>query len=303
MLAYAGKENFEVGFVDLNQLVSNVIPLVRTAISKNTRIRESWAANLPSIEADPVQLQQVVVALVTNASEALQDEHGEVSIRTGALKSTAHSGTPVFVEISDTGRGMDADTSKKIFDPFFTTKFTGRGLGLAAVQGIVRAHRSDIRVQSQLGRGTTVTVFLPATSPRRAVLDDDQRSSPGSTRTILVIDDEQSVREVVQAALQETGFQVLLAGSGHEALDIFVERASEIDAVLLDMSMPRMSGEQTLVKLRRMRPHVKVLLTSGHSEQEVSQTFEGKTVPAFIQKPFRASELIDRIQQVVNPRL
>ena len=303
MLAYAGNENFEVGFVDLNQLVGNVIPLVRTAISKNTRIRESWAANLPNIEADPVQLRQVVVALVTNASEALQDEHGEVSIRTGALKSTAHPGTRVFIEISDTGRGMDAETSKKIFDPFFTTKFTGRGLGLAAVQGIVRAHRGDIRVQSKLGRGTTVTVFLPATSPRRAVLDDDQRSSPGSTRTILVIDDEQSVREVVQAALEETGFEVLLAGSGHEALDIFVERASEIDAVLLDMSMPRMSGEQTLVKLRRMRPHVKVLLTSGHSEQEVSQTFEGETVPAFIQKPFRASELIDRLQQVVNPRL
>ena len=200
MLAYAGKENFEVGFVDLNQLVGDVIPLVRTAISKSTRIRESWAANLPSIEADPVQLRQVVVALVTNASEALQDEHGEVSIRTGALKSTDHSGTRVFIEIADTGLGMDADTSKR-------------------------------------------------------------------------------------------------------ALDIFVERASEIDAVLLDVSMPRMSGEQTLVKLRRMRPHVKILLTSGHSEQVVLQTFEGKKASAFIQKPFRASELVDRIQQVVNPRL
>ena len=200
MLAYAGKENLEVGFVDLNQLVGDVIPLVRTAISKSTRIRESWAANLPSIEADPVQLRQVVVALVTNASEALQDEHGEVSIRTGALKSTDHSGTRVFIEIADTGLGMDADTSKR-------------------------------------------------------------------------------------------------------ALDIFVERASEIDAVLLDVSMPRMSGEQTLVKLRRMRPHVKILLTSGHSEQVVLQTFEGKKASAFIQKPFRASELVDRIQQVVNPRL
>ncbi len=303
MLAYAGKENFEVGFVDLNQLVGDVIPLVRTAISKSTRIRESWAANLPSIEADPVQLRQVVVALVTNASEALQDEHGEVSIRTGALKSTDHSGTRVFIEIADTGLGMDADTSKRIFEPFFTTKLAGRGLGLAAAQGIVRAHRGEISVQSQLGRGTTVTVLLPATSPRRAVLDDEVRSSPGSTRTILVIDDEQSVREVAQAALQETGFEVLLAGSGHEALDIFVERASEIDAVLLDVSMPRMSGEQTLVKLRRMRPHVKILLTSGHSEQVVLQTFEGKKASAFIQKPFRASELVDRIQQVVNPRL
>jgi len=303
MLAYAGKENFEVGFVDLNQLVRDVIPLVRTSLSRNTRIRESWAANLPSIEADPVQLRQVIVALVTNASEALQDEHGEVSIRTGALKSTAHSGTRVFVEISDTGRGMDAETSAKIFDPFFSTKFSGRGLGLAAVQGIVRAHRGDIRVQSQLGRGTTMTVFLPATSPGRAVIDDDQRSSPGGSRTILVIDDEQSVREVAQAVLQEKGFEVLLAGSGREALDIFGERASEIDAVLLDMTMPRMSGEQTLVKLRRMRPQVKVLLTSGHSEQEVSQTFAGKKASAFLKKPFRASELIDRIQQVVNPHL
>ena len=301
MLAYAGKENFEVGFVDFNQLIGDVIPLVRTAISKNTVIRESWAANLPTIEADPVQLRQVVVALVTNASEALQDEHGEVSIRTGALKNTFHSGTRVFVKISDTGQGMDAETSKKIFDPFFTTKFTGRGLGLAAVQGIVRAHRGDIRVESQIGRGTTVTVFLPAMSSRRAVQGDDLRLLPGSARTILVIDDEQSVREVAQAALQETGFEVLLAGSGHEALDIFGERASEIDAVLLDMSMPRMSGEQTLVKLRRMRPHVKVLLTSGHSEQEVSRAIEGKKASAFIQKPFRASELIDRIRQVVKP--
>ena len=302
MLAYAGKQDFEVGFVDLNQLVGDVIPLVRTAIAKNTNIHGTWAANLPAIEADPVQLRQVIVALVTNASEALQDGHGEVSIRTGALKN-AHSETRVFVEISDTGRGMDGETCEKIFDPFFTTKFTGRGLGLAAAQGIVRAHRGDIRVRSQLGRGTTVTVFLPATRPRRAVQGDDLQASPSSSRTILVVDDEQSVREVAQAALQQTGFEVLLAGSGHEALDIFVERASDIDAVLLDMSMPRMNGEQTLVKLRRMRPHVKVLLTSGHSEQDVSQIFAGKKASAFIQKPFLPSELIERIEQVVKPRL
>ncbi len=148
-----------------------------------------------------------------------------------------------------------------------------------------------------------MTVFLPATRPRRAVQGDDLQASPSSSRTILVVDDEQSVREVAQAALQQTDFEVLLAGSGHEALDIFVERASDIDAVLLDMSMPRMNGEQTLVKLRRMRPHVKVLLTSGHSEQDVSQIFAGKKASAFIQKPFLPSELIERIEQVVKPRL
>ena len=316
MLAYAGKGRFVVGPVDLNQLVQEVIALVRTSISKKTKLRESFAENLPNIEADKTQLHQVLMNLITNASEALDGNEGDVLIRTGALEARSNTEGPegpeggkpvaqVFLEVSDTGAGMDVDTKDKIFDPFFTTKFTGRGLGLAAVQGIVRAHGGTIRVDSKPHRGTTFTVLFPASSRRRPPILEDVESPRvfGGTGTILVIDDEEIVRTVARGALEETGYSVVLASDGHEAIEIFGERSDEIDAVLLDLSMPRMSGEETLTELRSVRPQVRVVLTSGHSEQEIAEKFAGKGLAGFVQKPFRASELVDKIHAALtNPR-
>ena len=300
MLAFAGKGRFIVGPLDLNQLVQNVIPLVRTSISKKTTLRQSFAENLPHIEADKTQLHQVVMNLITNASEALDGNEGEVLIRTGALEARGNPEGPaaqIFLEVSDTGSGMDVDTKGKIFDPFFTTKFTGRGLGLAAVQGIVRAHGGTIRVDSKPHRGTKFTVLFPASSRRLSPILEKVETPLVFDRsgTILIIDDEENVRDVARVALEETGYAVLLARDGRNGIEVFSERADEIDAVLLDMSMPRMSGEETLAELRSIHPQVRVVLTSGYSEQEISAKFAGKGLAGFVQKLFRASELVNKI--------
>ena len=305
MLAFAGKGRFVIGPLDLSQLVQDVIPLVRTSISKKTTLRQSFAENLPNIEADKTQLHQVVMNLITNASEALDGNEGEVLIRTGALEARGNPEGPaaqIFLEVSDTGSGMDVDTQGKIFDPFFTTKFTGRGLGLAAVQGIVRAHGGTIRVDSKPHRGTKFTVLFPASSRRLSPILEEVETPLlfDRTGTILVIDDEENVRDVARVALEETGYAVLLARDGREAIEVFSERADGIDAVLLDMSMPRMSGEETLAELRSIHPQVRVVLTSGYSEQEISEKFAGKGLAGFVQKPFRASELVDKIHRALT---
>ena len=308
MLAYAGKGRFVLGALDLNQLVRDVIPLVQASISKKTTLRQSFAENLPNIEADKTQLHQVVMNLITNASEALDGNEGEVLIRTGALEASTDpkrsktTAAQVFLEVSDAGSGMDVDIQGKIFEPFFTTKFTGRGLGLAAVQGIVRSHGGTIRVDSKPDRGTKFTVSFAATSRGLSPILEEVETPRvfTGTGTILVIDDKESVRDVARVALEETGYTVVLASDGHEAVEIFGERAYAIDAVLLDMSMPRMDGEETLAKLRSVQPRIRVVLTSGYSEQEISEKFAGKGLAGFVQKPFRASELVDKIHAALT---
>ncbi len=304
MLAYAGKGRFVMGPLDLNELVQEVIPLVTTSISRKTTLRQSFAENLPHIEADKTQLQQVAMSLMTNASESFEGREGEVLVRTGALEARSNPYSAekpvaqVFLEVSDTGSGMDVETREKIFDPFFTTKFTGRGLGLAAVQGIVRAHGGSIRVDSTPHRGTTFTATFPASIRRAPPIVDEVDTSPPykGVGTVLVVDDEHDVNEVARVALEEAGFAVLQANDGLDALEIFRERSREIDAVLLDLSMPRLSGEETLAELRKVHPEVRVVLTSGYDQQEISAKFVGQELAGFVQKPFRASQLIEKIR-------
>jgi PAS domain S-box-containing protein len=315
MLAYSGKGRFMVARYDLTETVREMVQMLEVSVSKKATLRYSFSEELPPVEADASQLSQVIMNLITNASEALGHESGVISISTGVMEcdraylsqtllgDTLPEGRYVFLEVSDTGVGMHAETQRRIFDPFFTTKFTGRGLGLAAVLGIVRGHLGTIRVYSEPGRGTTFRILLPA----MAWTPDDRASStvqsPPRRRggTVLLIDDDPSVRLVGSQMLTRLGFQVLTAAQGREGLEIFQEQGSGIDCVILDLTMPEMGGEEVFRELRRLRHDVCVILSSGYDEQEVIQHFTVEGLAGFVQKPYTVAKLQETLNRVLEP--
>jgi len=271
MLAYSGKGKFVVEHISLNLILEEMLHMLKVSISKKALLRLDLTPNLPAVEADATQMRQIIMNLVINASEAIGDKSGVISITTGCmdcskdylkdvwLDENIGEGLYIFLEISDTGCGMDRNTLAKVFDPFFTTKFTGRGLGMAAVMGIVRSHKGSIKVYSEPGRGTTFKVLLPS-SDRPAeifnhVSDDDAWRGSG---TVLLVDDEETVRAIGKEMLQELGFTTITAQDGGEAVEIF-RATPDIAFVILDLTMPHMDGEQCFRELRRIRPdnHIK----------------------------------------------
>jgi CheY-like chemotaxis protein len=312
MLAYSGKGRFVIEMLNLSSIVDEMSHLLEVSISRRARIEYHFAPGLPAIEADATQIRQVIMNLITNASDAVAENGGVISLRTGLLHANAgylaHTyidsdlpeGDYVFVEVADTGGGMDEDTRQRIFDPFFTTKFTGRGLGLAAVLGIVRGHKGAIKLESTPGKGTTFTVLLPAAATPATVASGDNDHMTGRpntySATVLFADDDETVRTVTRRILEHSGYSVLVAADGRDALDLYIANHDTIDIVLLDMTMPRMDGEETFRELRRVDPAVRVLLTSGYNEQDATERFAGKGLLGFIQKPYRPDELIDRIE-------
>jgi CheY-like chemotaxis protein len=208
-------------------------------------------------------------------------------------------GLYVYLEIADSGCGMDKETMARLFDPFFTTKFTGRGLGMAAVLGIVRGHKGAIKVYSELDKGTTFKILLPA-SGRPAELFNGYTQLDGwkGSGTVLLVDDEETVRGIGADMLKELGFHPLTASDGRKALAVFQENP-DIDFVILDLTMPHMDGEQCFRELRLLKPGIKVIISSGYNEQEVTQKFAGKGLAGFIQKPYKLSALIEVIKQVI----
>jgi signal transduction histidine kinase len=312
LLAYAGKAEFVVRAVNLSELVREMSHLLAAAVAKNARLDYRCERDLPWIEADATQLRQVVMNLITNASEAIGAEHGAIVVTTGTMEvdrayltesqlgADLAPGCYVFVEVQDDGQGMHPATQARIFDPFFTTKFTGRGLGLAAVLGIIRAHRGAIRLTSTPERGTTIRVLLPCgeepanlpgAAPEAAAADTSL------TGTVLVVDDEPSVRAVARRILESQGFTVRVAAGGIEALQILRGDPSAVDIVLLDMTMPDMSGTITLAELLRIRPGLPVLLSSGYVQDDT-----GSDTPAagFIQKPYRPSDLVSAVRRALG---
>jgi PAS domain S-box-containing protein len=313
MLAYSGKGRFVIQPVEPQKVVEEMLHMLRVSISKNAILKLNFSPNLPSIDADASQLRQVVMNLVVNASEAIGDRSGVITLTTGAMDCDRHylseawldeqlpEGMYVFVEVADTGAGMDPETRSRIFDPFFTTKFTGRGLGLAAVLGIVRGHRGAIKVYSELGRGTMFKVLFPV-SQRSEVRE---RSSPvrgiyEGKGTVLLVDDDESVRAVGRKMLERIGFSVVVAADGSEAIARFRERADDIICAIVDLTMPHVDGAETFRELRRMRPGVRVILSSGYNEQDVTQRFVGKGLAGFIQKPYQLSTLVAVLKEVLE---
>jgi PAS domain S-box-containing protein len=312
LLAYSGRDRVVVQPVDLSDFTRDIVTLVQSSIPRTVQLQLQLPAEVIPVEADIAQLQQVVMNLVINGAEAIGDAPGVLTIRTGVREigpgqiraSLSASGTVpgryAFLEVQDTGCGMDEATKQRIFDPFFTTKFTGRGLGLAAVLGIVRGHRGAIDVDSTLGRGSTFTVLLPVTLSQVRTPDSiEQRAGRVGTGTILVVDDEEMIRKLARNILEQSGYTVIVAENGEQAIRIFREVAGQISAVLLDMTMPVMSGEKTLEQLRGINPGVRVLLSSGFSEIEALERFPGKAVQGFVQKPYTAAHLVEKISSVL----
>jgi CheY-like chemotaxis protein len=317
MLAYSGKGRFAVQPVAINELIREMSNLLAISMSKNAVLRFNFAENLPSVVADPSQMRQVVMNLITNASEAIGDKSGIISISTGLLHADEHylahtylhdnlqAGYYVTLEVADTGCGMAPSVQEKIFDPFFSTKFTGRGLGLAAILGIVRGHAGAIKVYSEEGKGTAFKILLPAgaeTVVHVTTTDDESVRNWKGSGTLLVVDDEDAVRNVARMMLERAGFTVLTATNGREGLEIFQQRAEEIAVVLLDLTMPHMNGEEVFRAMRRIRADVPVILASGYSEQDTSAQFAGKGIAGFIQKPFRFEKLLEQFRSVLQNR-
>jgi signal transduction histidine kinase/ActR/RegA family two-component response regulator len=314
MLAYSGKGTFVVTPLDVSELVKEMTQLLRASIGPSVDIKYSLDAKPVVIEGDATQLRQVVMNLVVNASDAIGEEGGTITVATGRIHADRAylSGTFVdegleegdyaVIDVSDTGTGMDAATQARIFDPFYTTKTTGRGLGLAAVLGIVRAHHGALKVYSEPSHGSTFKLLLPLT-------EADVVPDPWATRsatpwrgegTVLVVDDEPMVRDVASAILRRLGLIVVTAADGEEAVGHYMENPDRFAAVLLDLTMPRLSGAETFKQIRAIRDDAKVILMSGYNEEEAGGRFVGKGLAGFLEKPFSTQGLGAAIERVIG---
>lgn len=315
MLAYSGRGKFIIEPIAISDLVAEMLHLLKASISKKAALNLNLERDLPQVDGDATQLRQVLMNLITNASEALGDVGGTITVGTGtmfcgrdylkasSLDGDLEEGTYVFLEVSDTGCGMDRDTLERIFEPFFSTKFTGRGLGMAAVLGIVRGHKGAIRIYTEPGRGTTFKVLFPARAERGTGAQAATTAGAGlwhGTGTVLLVDDEEMLRDIGERLLRELGFEVLLARDGREALDVFTVHQDRIVLVLLDLTMPYMDGEETFRALRMRDPRVRVLLSSGYTEQEITARFAGKGLAGFIQKPYTLREMARKVQAALG---
>lgn len=315
LLAYSGRGRFVLEPVDLSELIGSVQKLLAVTARKNVNLRMELAQGLPAVIGDASQLCHVVINLVANASEAIGAAAGTVTVCTGRmtcddaylrttyLDDVLRPGEYVFVEVADNGCGMDPSTRERIFDPFFSTKFVGRGLGLAAVQGIVRSHAGAIKVYSEVGSGTTIKVLFPA-SVEAATERRPAPAVPGwrGQGLVLLVDDEPVVRAVGTRILERLGFEVVTAVDGLEALDVFERVRDRVVLVILDMTMPNLGGVATFRELRARDPGVRVVLTSGYNEQEATSHFNGKGLAAFVQKPFQLESLRSTLERVLAGR-
>jgi PAS domain S-box-containing protein len=310
MLAYSGKGRFVVKLRDINEVVEEMTHLLHVSISKKALLRLHLTPGLPPVEADGAQLQQVVMNLVTNASEALGEQDGVISISTGPMDldeayiasafptQTLSAGRYVTLEVNDTGQGMPPEVMDRIFDPFFTTKPTGRGLGLSAMLGILRGHQAGLKIYSEVGRGSSFKVFFPAALGDAPASETEVHEEVLAFRcTVLLVDDEPSVLEATRPALEALGLRVVTAKDGLEAVECFQRDPKAIDLVLMDLTMPRLDGREAFQSMRRIRPDIRVILSSGYNEQESIQPFVGKGLAGFLQKPYTLDALRNALRK------
>ena len=320
MLVYSGRGVFVVKPTDLSAVVDGMSDLLRSSISRAVSLQFDLCRALPSVTLDSGQMEQIIMNMVINASEAIGERSGLVIVRTGVevcdesylersrVGEKPPPGRFVFFEVCDTGCGMDEKTQRRFFDPFFTTKFTGRGLGMSAVLGIVRGHKGAIVVESEVGRGTKIRVLFPVHEvegekerPREEAVSNPsgENVSVGFSGTVLVVDDEEAVCDLCKEKLEGFGFTVLTAGDGEEGVRVFREHAGEITCVILDFMMPKMDGVAAFGEISRIRPDVRVILSSGYDYQEATRRFAGQGLSGFIQKPYTLQSLRRELERVL----
>ncbi len=320
MLAYSGRGKFLVGRVDLNELVEENVHLLRTSIPRTVTLNLQLDRALPAVEADAGQIQQVVMNLITNAAEAVGSAPGVVTLSTGVrecdagylgrsrLSEPAPAGRYAYVEVTDSGCGMDEETQKRMFDPFFTTKFTGRGLGLPAVFGIVRGHGGALLLDSAVGKGTTIRVLFRAAGAASAVTAEASGARAGGAEamrgtgqgTILIVDDEEMVLQPCAALVESLGFTVLTAGDGERAVEVVRRHGAGIRAILLDLTMPKLDGAGALERILLIEPGAKVILSSGYDEAEATQQIPPGRLAGFIRKPYHLDQLRGVLTRVLG---
>lgn len=320
MLAYSGRGLFVIKNIDLSQVIEENIHLLKASIPKTISLKLFLEKNISCIKADAMQIQQVVMNLIINASEAIGQHSGVISISTIVMECSQdflnlsrilekpEPGKFVCMEITDTGCGMDLEMQQRLFDPFFTTKFTGRGLGMSAVLGIIKGHKGAIMVESEVGKGTTLRVLFPVSEDSKE--DQAKADSIGAlkaqkteayllTGTVLVVDDEEMVRDVSLAILTGLGLNVISAADGEKAISIFKDNADKIDVVLMDLTMPGMDGIASFMEMKRIKPDVKVILSSGYGEQELTQR-KAEGFADFIQKPYVIQNLKEKLETLLK---
>jgi nitrogen-specific signal transduction histidine kinase/CheY-like chemotaxis protein len=312
MLTYSGRGETQAIPLRLGKAVRDIGELLRVTISPNARLLLELDAEDPIIEADPTQVRQVIMNLIANASDALGEERGEIRVRARSvergsrdlreapLDATRGPGALAVLEVADTGAGMSPETRKRIFDPFFTTKFTGRGLGLASVLGIVRAHHGAIEVTSSPGHGSTFTVYFPASDSSVPSSAKKRSAAPQAYRgdgVVLIADDEPLLLDVVAELVRTLGFEVLRAHDGEEALRLFLAHSSRLTLALLDLTMPKVTGSEVLAEIRRTGATLPVILLSGYSEADAPDPSDALT--RFLAKPFDDDALVSVIRALL----
>ncbi len=314
LLNYAGKGRREMQPVDICQVMKDSLAIVRASVSRKIVIRQDVPNDCPAIQADAAQLQQLMLNLVLNAAEAIGESTGEVSVRVRVRDvpdselADRYAGFSLTnrryteIEVRDTGSGMDERTLKQIFDPFFTTKFLGRGLGLAAALGIVRSHGGGIAVQSAPGKGTSFTVLVPAEQEGEDLLTvtDTVTEAARGEGLVLVVDDEVSIRTLIQQTLEDLGYTVISAENGAQAMELFDRSAEEIVVVLLDLAMPVMDGAETALAMHARRPEVPLLVMSGIADDDALRRFGHVRIAGFVPKPFSPDQLAQALAMAVK---
>jgi len=315
MLAYAGKGSLTQAQVNTWMLVDEMVSMLKTTIQQNVAVKAELGTDIPFIMGDASQIRQVVMNLIINAAEAIGDAEGEIDVK--LLKTEIRveqaekdhlgfviaAGRYILFEVTDNGCGMDEETSRKIFEPFYTTKFTGRGLGMSAVLGIIKAHNGALQLESQPGQGTTFKVYLPARFSKFETEELQQKAASApwhDSGTILLAEDEERVKSIAITLLQELGFTVLDAENGKDALELYQQNAADISLVITDMGMPVMNGYELFYKLKQLNPHLPIIISSGFGEGDIYSKIPREEIAGLINKPYNFDQLREVLRGVVE---